>query len=49
MFRWTHKAIAVISAIALAATVTPISAQDAPKPSSDQNAQQPGFVLKVNA
>jgi VWFA-related protein len=49
MFRCTHKAIAVITAIALAVPLRPISAQDAPKPSSDQNAQQSGFVLKVNA
>src|ERR1700720_3939227 len=49
MFRCTHKAIAVITSMALAVLVTPVSAQDAPKPSSDQNAQQSGFVLKVNA
>src|ERR1700676_2604470 len=49
MFRWTHKAIAIITAVALAAPVAEIRAQDVPKPSSDQNAQQSGFVLKVNA
>src|ERR1700676_3298684 len=49
MFRWTHKAIAIITAVALAAPVAEIRAQDVPKPSSDQNAQESGFVLKVNA
>jgi VWFA-related protein len=39
-----NKAIALGLALAL-----PIGAQDAPKPSSDSNAQQSGFVLKVNA
>ena len=39
-----NKAIAIGLALVL-----PIVAQDAPKPSSDQNAQQSGFVLKVNA
>ncbi len=49
MFRWTHKAIAIITAVALAAPAAQLRAQDAPKPSSDQNSQQSGFVLKVNA
>ncbi len=53
MFRGTHNAIAIITAAALLAPVTPLVAQDAPKPaqtpSSDQSAQQSGFVLKVNA
>jgi VWFA-related protein len=43
---WIHKAIAIALAIALA---EPLRAQDAPKPSANQNPQQSGFVLKVNA
>ncbi len=41
-----HKAIAIIAALAL---VAPIPAQDAPRAAPDPNAQQSGFVLKVNA
>jgi VWFA-related protein len=53
MIRAVHKAIAITTAAALFATILPMGAQDAPKPasnpSSNQNAQQSGFVLKVNA
>src|SRR5258708_5154804 len=48
MFRWTNKAIALITAAALAAPGSLLPAQDAPKP-PDQSTQQSGFVLKVNA
>src|ERR1700738_5181049 len=49
MLRLVHKAIAITTALALAAPVAPLGAQNAPRPSSVQNAQQSGFVLKVNA
>jgi VWFA-related protein len=48
MFRWTNKAIAIVTAAALAAPGSLLPAQDAPKP-QDQSAPQSGFVLKVNA
>ena len=47
MFRAVHKAIAIITSAALMTPYAP--AQDAPKPASGQDAQQSGFVLKVNA
>ena len=47
MFRVVHKAIALMTAAALTIPYAP--AQDAPKPASSRDAQQSGFVLKVNA
>ena len=53
MFRQAHKAIAIVTAAMLLVALSPLPAQDAPKPApnptSDQGAPQSGFVLKVNA